>query len=83
MNNITANVEITNNARQKARKFNLKKKFNKQVGFLESNPRHNSLNFKPLESAHGIWRFRIDKHFWGLVIKTSNGLRVYDVIKHP
>ncbi len=78
------NVEITDNAIAKAAKYQVKKKFDKQIEFLRQNPRHNSLNFKPLESVPGVWRFRVNKHYWGLVVKTDiNFLRVYDVIKHP
>jgi len=77
------NVEITKNARNKIRRHQLIRKFDKQVRFLEINPRHNSLNFKPLKAINGVWRFRIDKHFWGLVIKTGkDSLRIYDVVKH-
>jgi len=34
-------------------------------------------------SANGIWEFRIDRHYRGLVIKRgTNSVEVYDVIKH-
>jgi len=80
---VVIDVEITKNARNKVKRYQLIRKFDKQIRFLEVNPRHSSLNFKPLRSIGGVWRFRIDKHFWGLVIKVGeNRLRIYDVIKH-
>ena len=80
---VVINVEITKNTKNKVKRYQLIRKFNKQVRFLEINPRHNSLNFKPLKVISGVWRFRIDKHFWGLVIKMGKDrLRIYDVIKH-
>jgi len=80
-----SNVTISKNAKSKAEKYQIRKKFDKQVRFLRVNPQHNSLNLKPLKSmsANGIWEFRIDRHYRGLVIKRgTNSVEVYDVIKH-
>ncbi len=81
------NIEISENAIKKAKKYQVKSKFDKQVNFLKNNSRHNSLDYKPLEGIKGIWRFNIDEHhYWGLVRKLdnkNNALEVYDVIKHP
>lgn len=79
------NVTVSENARLGAKKYQIKEKFNKQIRFLGINPRHNSLDFKPLKSmsAGGIWRFRIDKHYWGLAVRRgANFIEVYQVIKH-
>ncbi len=81
-------VEITLNARNKAKKYQVQKKLDKQVEFLKDNPRHGSLNYKPMEALKdlGIWRFRLDKHYWALTRKNPNKLdsiEVYDVIIHP
>ena len=80
-------VNTTANAITKANKYNVKKKFDKQIKFLEANTKHPSLDFKPVpEYGKGIWRFRINDHYWGMVIKEPNiinTMRVYDVIKHP
>lgn len=85
--NIKITLNVTDNARKKAEKYYVTKKFNKQLEFLETNPRHNSLVFKPIpEFGKKIWRFRVNDHYWGLVIKETNRkntLRVYDVVKHP
>jgi len=78
------NVEITENAINKAKRYQIKKKFDKQIGFLKVNPHYNSLKYQPLvETRKDIYKFRVDLHYWGLVIKTgNNSLKVYDVIKH-
>lgn len=79
------NVDVTENAVNKAKTYQVKRKLDKQVEFLKANTKHPSLDFKPLESIKGVWRFRLDKHYWGLTIKDpdkENTLRVYDVIKH-
>lgn len=79
------NVEVTENATNKAVGYQVKRKLDKQVEFIKVNNRHPSLDFKPLQSIKGVWRFRINDHYWGLTIKDpnkKNTLRVYDVIKH-
>lgn len=77
------NVEVTDNAKSKARGYGVAKQLKKQVEFLAKNPKHPSLKLQPLvESNKEIWKFRITKHYWGLVEKVGNGLRVHDVIKH-
>lgn len=80
------NVEVTDNATNKAVGYQVKRKFDKQVEFLKTNTRHRSLDFKPLKLGKGIWRFRVNDHYWGLTYKkpdVENTLVVYDVIKHP
>lgn len=79
------NVDVTDNAIKKAKKYKVKNKLDKQVEFLRTNTKQPSLDFKPLESVQGVWRFRLDKHYWGLTTKDPtkpNTIRVYDVIKH-
>lgn len=79
------NVIVTQNAKDKAKIYQVRKKLDKQVEFLKVNTRHPSLKFKPVESMKGVWRFRLDKHYWALTMKEPNQintLRVYDVIKH-
>ena len=77
------NVEVTDNADKKAKGYQITKPFHKQIAFLRTNPRHNSLKFQPLEASKGVYKFRVTKHYWGLVIKVGiNDLKVYDVIKH-
>lgn len=79
-------VEITNNAKNKARKYQVAKKLDKQVRFLKTNTKHRSLDYKPMQSLKGVWRFRVNDHYWGLTIKDvnkPNTLIVYDVFKHP
>ena len=78
------NVEITENATSKAKRYQVKKKFDKQIEFLKVNPKHTSLKFQPYIAIRGVWKFRIDLHYWGLVVKPApNTIKVYDVIKHP
>lgn len=77
-------VEISDNAIKKATKYQVKNNLYKQVEFLEYNPRHNSLKFENFKEIPGVWKFRVGKHYWGLVIRPeTNKMRVYDVIKHP
>lgn len=80
------NVEVTDNANNKATIYQVKRKLDKQIRFLQVNTKHPSLDYKPMQSLPGVWRFRVNDHFWGLVIKDpvkQNTLRVYDVMKHP
>lgn len=50
-------------------KYNLQKKWAKQITILSSNPRHPSLHIELLEPKdHGIYSFRIDKKFRALFI---------------
>lgn len=84
MNINVIDVEITDNATKKAKKYQIKKKLDKQIGFLRKNPRHNSLKLQNFKEVPGVWKFRVDKRYWGLVVKTGkNKLKIYDVIKHP
>lgn len=79
------NIETTENAKKKANKYNVTKKLEKQAKKLASDTRDASLWFRPLveQKSDGVWKFRLDKHYWGLVIKTGpNSLKIYDVIKH-
>ncbi len=47
----------------------LTSKFAKQLGFLESNPRHPSLNVELLEPRNkGIYSFRVDRKYRTLFI---------------
>lgn len=80
------NVEVTDEARTTAQTYGVEKKFDDKIEFLKTNPRHKSLNLKPLKSekAKKIYSFRIDKKYWGLVIKPGqNSLKVIGVIIHP
>ena len=78
------NVEITDDAENKAKTYQVTKQLDKQVKFLTDNPKHPSLKLQPLvESSKKIWKFRVTKHYWGLVIKVGPAnLQVYDIIKH-
>ena len=80
------NVIVTPEANDKAIKFQVKKKLDKAVDYLKINSKHTSLDYKPLEGNKKIWRFRVNDHYWGLVIKpvdTINTLKIYNIIKHP
>lgn len=80
------NVEVSDNAKNKARNYQVARKLDKQVEFIKNNTRHPSLDYKPLQGLKGVWRFRVNDHYWGLTIKDPNKpntLRVYDVITHP
>ena len=78
-------VDVAGEARNSANTYGIEKKFNDKVDFLKKDPRHKSLNLKPLKSqkAYKISRFRIDKKYWGLVVKVGpNHLRVIEVVIH-
>lgn len=85
--NTKITLNVTQNAWDKAKGYQVLKKFKKQLRFLESNPRHNSLNYKSVpEFGKGVWRFRVNDHYWGLTTKQPNQLntiRVFDVVTHP
>lgn len=80
------NVNATDYAKKKAKKYQVAKKLDKQIEFLKNDTKHRSLDFKPMQALKGVWRFRVNDHYWGLTIKDPNkpnSLTVYDVIKHP
>lgn len=80
------NVDVTDNAKNKAKRYQVAKKLDKQIEFLKNNTKHPSLDYKPMQALKGIWRFRVNDHYWALAIKDANKqntLKVYDVIKHP
>ncbi len=53
----------------KIKKYNLEKKFSKQLKLLKANPKHPSLNTELLEPKHhGIYSFRLDLKFRALFI---------------
>ena len=79
-------VIISPKARKKAKKLQVENKLDKAADYLRTNSKQPSLDYKPLEGNNKIWRFRVNDHYWGLVIKpanTLNTLKIYNVIKHP
>lgn len=59
--------------KEKIKKHNLEKKFDKQVELLKVDPKHPSLNVELLEPKEcGIYSFRIDKKYRGLFIFRSD-----------
>ena len=81
------NVIISPKASENAIKYQVKRKLDKAVNYLRVNPKQPSLDYKPLDATNNkVWRFRVNDHYWGLVIKpinTINTLTVYNIIKHP
>ncbi|MCL5747004.1 MAG: hypothetical protein M1277_01845 [Patescibacteria group bacterium] len=77
-------VIVDDKAIKKAKSFGITKKFDKQIGFLKTNSNYTSLDFKPLVGSGGqLWRFRINKHYWGFTYKPANNtIKVYDVDIH-
>ncbi len=78
-------VEITNNASQKATTYQVKTKLDKCVRFLKNDLRHPGLEYRKFNEIPGVWKFKIGDHYWGMVIKHPtklNTLKVYDVVKH-
>ena len=67
----------------------LQRKVDKQVGHLAENPRHPSLQVKPIQGAKGIWEARVDLHYRMTfeMIDDTIYLRVVgnhdEVLRHP
>lgn len=62
-------LPLNEKVKKKINKFSLRKKFEKQIKFLASNPSHPSLNIEILEpKIHGIYSFRIDIKFRALFV---------------
>jgi hypothetical protein len=79
-----SDVEVTENAKERARGVGIKKKFDKKVEFFKANPRHPSLRFSSVTRMPGVYRIDIDNHYWALMVKPGKSqVRIYDVIKHP
>lgn len=55
---IVINVKVTDNAIKKVRKYQIKKKFDKQIEYLKIDPQHHSLKFQPVISAKGIYKIQ-------------------------
>lgn len=65
------------------KRHNLLKKFEKQLSFLKSNPKHPSLNTEILEPKHlRIYSFRIDKKFRAIFIIKNGKIEIIDVNDH-
>lgn len=64
---------LSKKVKEKIKKHNLEKKFDKQVKLFKLDPKHPSLNVELLEpKEHGIYSFRIDKKYRGLFIFRSD-----------
>lgn len=64
---------------------NLLKKFSKQIHFLETNPKHPSLNIELLEpKSKGIYSFRIDRKYCALFIfrGDKNAIEILSATDH-
>lgn len=80
------NVEVTDNANNKATMYQVKAKLDKAVRFLQADLRYPSLEYRKLREVKGIWKFKVGDHYWGLTRRDPvklNSLIVYDVVKHP
>lgn len=62
-------LALSKKVKEKIKKHNLQKKFNKQIELLKADPKHPSLNVELLEpKEYGIYSFRIDQKYRGLFI---------------
>jgi len=69
----------------KIQKYNLQKKFNKQLKLFSQNPLHPSLNVELLiPKEYGIYSFRIDLKFRALYIyhKNTNVVEIINITVH-
>lgn len=41
----------------------VQRKVDKQLAFLTANPRHPSLQVKPIQGVQGLWEARVDLHY--------------------
>jgi Txe/YoeB family toxin of Txe-Axe toxin-antitoxin module len=70
---------------KKLTRYNLDKKFNKQIKLFEQNPYHPSLHTELLEPRkHGIYSFRIDRKFRALFIYRDDhsAIEILNITKH-
>lgn len=66
-------------------KYNLIRKYNKQISLLTENPRHPSLNIELLEpKERGIYSFRIDLKFRALFFfnPIKNAIQIIAITVH-
>lgn len=78
-------LSLSDAVKQRLHKYNLEKKFNKQLRLLTENSRHPSLNTELLEpKKYGIYSFRIDIKFRALFVfhKKLNSLEIIAITKH-
>jgi mRNA interferase RelE/StbE len=61
----------------------VKAKFEKQLGFLLSNLRHNSLRAKKYDEAQDIWQARVDDHYRFYFQIEGDTYRILSIIPHP
>ena len=70
---------------KKIKKYNIEKKFLKQLNLLKNNPHHPSLKVKLLEpKEYGIYSFRIDKKFRALFIfrREERAIEIINITVH-
>jgi len=67
----------------------IQKKVDKQLRFLENNPRYPSLQVKRIQGTAGIWEARVDRHYRMSFEMTGNTIYLRavgnhdDVLKNP
>ena len=65
------------------KKYQLEKKFQKAIMFLELDIRHPSLNVELLEPRwRGIYSFRIDKKYRALFFIDKDQAEIFKITKH-
>lgn len=60
-----------------------KAKFDKQLGFLLSDPRHPSLRAKKYDEANSIWQARVDAKYRFYFRIEGDTYRILSIIPHP
>ncbi len=73
-------LKVDSGVEKYLRKRGLVKKFEKQVGFLERNPRYPGLRMELLEpKSQGIYSFRVDRKYRALFV-FRKGRQVIEIL---
>jgi plasmid maintenance system killer protein len=76
-------ISLTEKQKKYLKKFNLEKKFKKQINILLDNPRHPSLNVEKIPSfGSGLYSFRIDKQYRAIFAFSKGFVKIVVFTNH-
>jgi Txe/YoeB family toxin of Txe-Axe toxin-antitoxin module len=76
-------IPFTKKQEQYIKRFGLKKKIDKQIKLLLTQPRNKSLNIEKLNPANaGLYSFRIDKKYRAIFVVSNGVIEIITLTNH-
>jgi len=76
-------IPLTKQKQNYLKKYNLVKKFEKQINLLYSNPHHPGLNLEKLEPKElGLYSFRIDRKYRAVFAVNNGFIKIIALTNH-